>query len=631
MSDRRSLLSFEKGAIVWRGDQEYVIVAIADLKSLLARNLATGDIDTLEISSLNGPPPSQTKAKADVDLMGVSREDWDEAKRRLDVIKPLLTRRARGEARAVQLAKAAGVSVPTLYAWRRDYLGSGLLSSLLPYRSEGGKGKSRIKDPVVDEAMRQTIDKFYLTDAKPSVAKAMEDLTLRCQGLGVTPPSIHTLRRRIKWRVARDVVAAREGEYAARMMFDADEGRIQNAEWPLAMNQVDHTLLPVIIVDEEFRRAIARPWVTLAIDIDSRVVPGYYLSLDPPSSMSAGLCIAHAILPKDRQLAELGLSDVEWPCWGVMGSLHMDNAKEFRGKMLQAACDEYTIDLHLRPVKKPNYGGHIERLMGTVSEELKSIPGATFSGPGEKGKYDAEGNAIMTLRELERWFILFLAEYHHRIHSSLGMSPLRKYQIGLLGTKGKPGRGLPDRRLDEEKVRIDFMPYEERTVQSYGVMWDFCYFSDVLRPWVNATDPEHPSETRYFRFRRDPRDLSRIYFFDPLAKRYFAIPYRDLTLPPVSEWEYRAAKKALKQEGIDDASERQVADYVLRKREVVEQSASRTKAARRTQQKQKEHAKARARTKKELPKTSAAPAHDTPPSSIRGYDPSEVTPYDDDE
>lgn len=562
--------------------------------------------------------------------MEVPKEDWEEAKRRLAAVKPLLVARKHGDGLAEKIATKVGVSVPTLYDWRKLYLGSGLLSSLLPYKPGGGKGKPRIKNPVVEEALRKTIDEYHLTENKPSVAKSMEYLKRLCESLGVKAPNLHTLRLRIKWRVARDVVAAREGERAASMRFDANEGSIPDVEWPLAMCMGDHTELPVIIVDDEYRKPICRAWVTFLIDVNSRVVPGMYLSLDHPSSMSAGLCISHAILPKEKRLAELGLGDVDWPCWGVMGSLHFDNAREFRGKMLQAACDEYTIDLHLRPVKKPHYGAHIERLMGTVSEELKSIPGATFSGPKEKGEYDAEGNAIMTLDELERWLILFLAEYHHRPHAGIGMSPLQKYREGLLGTKGKPGRGLPARRLDEEKVRIDFMPYEERTIQDYGVLWDFHYFSDVLRRWVNAMDPDHPNTKRKFRFRRDPRDISVIYFFEPDVRTYIRIPFRNLNVPPMSEWELRIAKKALKQEGVKGIDEQALAHYVRRKREIVEQAAHKTKAARRSQQKQKQHDKARARTKRELPKVSSSPNPATPPPSVTGYDPTEVTPYDDD-
>jgi putative transposase len=55
---------------------------------------------------------------------------------------------------------------------------------------------------------------------------------------------------------------------------------------PLDLMQIDHTLVDVIIVDEEDRLPIGRPWLTLAIDIASRAVAGFTVSLDPPSTVS---------------------------------------------------------------------------------------------------------------------------------------------------------------------------------------------------------------------------------------------------------------------------------------------------------------------------------------------------------
>ncbi|MDD5544886.1 MAG: transposase, partial [Acidobacteriia bacterium] len=392
---------------------------------------------------------------------------------------------------------------------------------------------------------------------------------------------------------------------------------------------VDHTLLPVMIVHEVSRQSIGRPWVTFAIDVFSRVILGMYLTLDAPSAMSAGMCISHAVLGKEKWLAGLDLKTVEWPCWGVMGSLHMDNAREFRGNMLKAACDEYNIDLLLRPVKTPHYGAHIERLMGTVSERLKHLPGATFSGPEEKGEYDSEGKATMSHAELEKWLVLFVAWYHKHLHSGIGTTPLQRWREGLLGTKSRPGRGLPARRLDEEKVRIDFMPFEERTVQDYGVVIDdIHYFHDVLRPWVNMPDPEHPKRKMSFRFRRDPRDVSRLYFLDPIGKRYVAIPYRDLGLPPASIWELRAAKKIARDEGRTSSDERGLFAIINQQRAIEDDSAEKTKAARRSQQKRLDHEKARKRKAIDLPGVSA-PNPTGPAPKIGNYDPADVQPYED--
>jgi putative transposase len=312
-----------------------------------------------------------------------------------------------------------------------------------------------------------------------------------------------------------------------------------------------------------------------------------------------------------------------------MGILHMDNAREFRGDMLKIACSEYDIDLHLRPVKNPRYGAHIERLMGTVSEALKTLDGATFSGPEEKGEYDSEARASMTLGELEKWLVLFFASYHRRIHAGIGTTPLQKWREGLLGSNGSPIRGLPARRLDEEKVRLDFMPFEERSVQPYGVVIDnIHYYHDVLRPWIDSPDPDFPRHRRKFRFRRDPRDISHIYFFDPETKRYCAVPYRDLSHPPVSIWEHRAAKKRAHDMGADAADERTLFALINRQRELEQESALKTKSARRNLQKRAENERARQKKKQELP-TVTAPATSGAPPAIQGYDPAKVKPLDD--
>jgi putative transposase len=109
--------------------------------------------------------------------------------------------------------------------------------------------------------------------------------------------------------------------------------------------------------------------------------------------------------------------------------------------------------------------------------------------------------------------VLFFGRYHRKVHSGIGTTPLTKWREGLLGTKGKPGRGLPARRIDEEMLRINFMPFFERTVQNYGVLIDDVhYYHDVLRPWINAKHPEYEKHKRKFRFHRDPRDISALYF-----------------------------------------------------------------------------------------------------------------------
>ena len=318
-----------------------------------------------------------------------------------------------------------------------------------------------------------------------------------------------------------------------------------------------------------------------------------HLSLDAPSNNSVGLCLTHVLLLKNNWLKELGLPE------NVLGSfsgtpevIHADNANEFRGTFLRTVSKEYDIDLHLRPVAKPRYGAHIERLMGTVSTWLKEAPGATFSGPTEKGEYDSEGNACMTFDELECWLVTKFSRYHSAdVHSGIGTTPEQKWREGILGTKSGRPRGLPIIRSNVDKVRFDFMPIIERTVQNDGVSIDnINYWDDVLRPWIGLKDPEHPSEVRPIPSGRDPRDISSLCSGSPRAEGIFEL---DPEHPPMSLWEWQKAQADASKDGVHKSDEHKVFQYVEQNRGMEEKAAEANKVARRAQERRSQHEKSR--------------------------------------
>jgi putative transposase len=54
--------------------------------------------------------------------------------------------------------------------------------------------------------------------------------------------------------------------------------------------QIDHTEIDIIVVGELRRTPPpGRPWLTLGIDVFSRVVTGLHVSMSAPSRASAGL------------------------------------------------------------------------------------------------------------------------------------------------------------------------------------------------------------------------------------------------------------------------------------------------------------------------------------------------------
>ena len=66
----------------------------------------------------------------------------------------------------------------------------------------------------------------------------------------------------------------------------------------------------------------------------------------------------------------------------------------------------------------------------------------------------------------------------------------------------------------------------KRLFSVQGAKDNLFYFADCLRQWVNSIDPEdnNRKRKRKFLFKRDPRDISQIWFYEPYSNTYFKVP-----------------------------------------------------------------------------------------------------------
>jgi len=568
--------------VFYRGRRHTIQQESQDFRTVVLRDHETGKLFQAPIDDLSSVEALPEATQQDIHAQ--DEEQQERAERKFASIKPLLENPQRSAQDIRLRAEELGIHFVTLYRWLKLFETTGKISVFLRQpRKDKGKGKLSLE---VEKIVTDTIESFYLTPQKRNPAKVIREIAKLCAKAGLQAPHENTVRQRIKALNAFKKTKAREGSKAARDSYAPIKGRFPGAETPLSVVQVDHTPVDIILVDDIHRLPIGRPWLTLLIDVFSRMVLGFYISFDPPGNLSLGLCLAQAFLPKEKWLAKQGI-ETAWPCWGVPRTIHADNAKEFRGNMLRKACKEYGIDLEWRPVARPHYGAHIERLLGTLNDEIHSAPGTTFSNPEERGQYDSEAHSAMSLAEFERWFTILCVEiYHQRKHSQLGMPPIAKWQEGILGTKKKPGIGVPPRITDELRLKLDLMPYETRTVQHYGILWDHVqYHHDVLRRWINSTDPDNPKNKRLFLCRRDPRDISTIWFYDPEVEQYYAIPYRNTSHPAISIWELREAKRRALEEQPKVTVDENLIFSAYDKMQAIEQSAQKlTKKMRRNQQ-----------------------------------------------
>lgn len=533
-----------KGERVVFNKKECIIIKIIDVNTVSIEEIETNIIHTVDVSKLQ---PVETFDEIEYNLHGLSEKDWGKAKARYDIIRPILKNRGNLEI----IKKAAlenNVGQNTIYRWLRLFNNSGLVSSLAGLKRTGGSGKSRLTN-LQDNIVNEKIHSVYLDGSRKSITKTIREIQLACDEFSISCPHPNTIRNRIKDISNEEKIRKRFGIKEAREQFEPLKGKFPGADYPLSVVQIDHTPVDIILVDEYFRKPIKRPWLTLAIDVYSRMVAGFYLSFETPGFLGTGICIANSILPKEMWLNQIGV-DAEWPCWGIMDKIHVDNAKEFRSNMLQKSCLNYGIDIEFRPVLTPHYGGHIERLLGTFAKEIHNLPGTTFSSSEERGNYDSSKNASFTLAEFEKYLTIFITKiYHTRIHSAINQSPIERFKNGILGNNKSPGIGIPPRIGNERKVKLDFMPFVERTIQEYGIVIDYIYYySDALRSYIH--DSENNIKKQHI-FKRDPRDISVVYFYEPNIDDYIEIPYRDASLPPMSIWEHREILKKLKDNRIN--------------------------------------------------------------------------------
>ena len=499
--------------------------------------------------------------------LDVSDEEWQTAIRREAVVRPLAGKSRLSSATVDAAAERLGLKRARLYRLIAAYRERPLTSTLISPKSGPPKGH-RLLDLGREKLIEQAIQEFYCTKEKPSISALVGYVSHECGKLGLRPISRRAIEARIGSANIKTVVKAREGAKAAADRFRPVR-LAYRADYALQIVQIDHTRIDVFVVDECHRLPIQRPWLTLAIDLASRMVAGFYLSLEAPSAASVALALHHAVLPKEAWLARLGIS-AHWAVAGLMDVLHMDNGSDFHSRALERGAGEYGVRLQYRPPATPHFGGHIERLIGTMMGAAHLLPGTTFSNVAERGVYDPEKHAVMTLRELEHWFaIQVVGRYHAEVHSALLRPPNAAWLDALAARPAPPGQPA-----DGEQFLYDFLPFEQRKVRRDGIeLFNIHYWDDILSVWAGQLSSR-------LRVKYDPRDLSRVYLEAPDGK-HWPIRMRDLRHPAISLWEAREARKTLRAKGRGEIQERMIFDAVEAQRLILAEAAAKTKSARR--------------------------------------------------
>lgn len=465
------------------------------------------------------------------DLADFKKSQITEALRRYDILSKYLSDVQSKKIPVQELSRELGVGAPRVYQLVANFEKDAGLSPLIP-KSRGRKRNSfRLPDNL------ELIIQAAIDDSKgPSstITKIYGVVKRMCANAGLTPPSIKAVTTRVKRQNPKERSRNIYGSKKTRQ-----DHNIRPHTYPvktaLELVQIDHCKVDCEVVDEKFRKAIARPWLTTAIDVYTRVVIGFYLSLDAPSALSNAMCMIHAVLPKKMWLEKYKLQEISYPFYGLPQRIHVDNGKDFRSTAFISGCAQYGIKLTWRPPGAPHNGAHVERFFGTLMTKVRALPGATLSSVADKKQFSNIPTPSMTMAELRGWITEQIGIYHHEEHSGLGCSPLVQWEESFTDRNGK--LTTPELVVDSKHFFLSFLPFKRTSIQRSGVKVNSIdYFSPALTTFSLKTK----CIARY-----NPMSLAHVWVKPEGENDYIECSYADVRHSDTSLAEFKQTKREL--------------------------------------------------------------------------------------
>jgi len=451
-----------------------------------------------EISMMTGP--SQPR----VDELRYSEADWAEATRRRDLLATLASKPSRTAADVAAAATSLGISPRRVWGLlRRLQVRGSEITWFLPAR-QGARAKrlSAGREAIIQQA----IDQHYAKPTRPSLQSLANEVAGRCKASGLAPPSAKAVKARVRDRDQVWLARRREGSGKARSLALLT-GAHPGADAPWDRVQIDSTPCDIRLVREQDRTVIGRPTITFAIDIYSRVIPGYSVSLQGASTLTVATCLAHACLPKQDWLAQQrDLAGVHWPVWGKPRILEYDQGPEHEAKGIQRGLRLHGITAKVRAKGHPEHHGTIERLIGTMMKRIHERRGTTFSTINERGDTEPDQLACLSLPELEQIVALEIDRYNHSAHDGIGDRPLERYLAYYRRPDLADDQRVPP-LLPAERLLLDFLPYERRRLVRTGLRLFRVDYStrDLLGMWQRQNQERIERIVVY-----DPRSLATV-------------------------------------------------------------------------------------------------------------------------
>lgn len=537
--------------------------------------LLTGDRVTL-LPNNPGPRPDDPGAAPAITLLGLSKDEMEQVRRRAEHVRELLTGYRSGSeeialaeeprpqfnpcaplmARYAAKATELGVDVRTVRRWVRSYVECG----------EAGLASDwtrvpRHIDPRWTEAAEQIMFE-HTEESKPSRAAVIFHTMKRLERLfgkgEVQEPSRATAYRELQRLEKRHPLfggtTKRNREIAERPR--RRYGKLRPSR-PGECVILDTTPLDVFALDPKTLKWV-RVELTVAMDWYTRCVVA--LRLTPVSTKAVDAAALMYQIMRPKPACDSWPNYAVWPEHGMPTEILID-AKQFdrtgkatatpamnpeaividHGKIyisehVCSVCQRLGISIQPARIRVGRDKGPLERFFRTVREGcLQYLPG--YKGPDINARgLDVEGHAFFYIDQLEAILREWVARvYHHERHDALfdpahkakskktTISPAKMYAHGIIRA------GYIEVPRDPQ-LAYEFLKVEARTIQHYGVQIHNLIYQakpddDILIQLCNMESPYRGPLKDHWPIHVDPDDISHVYVRHPVTRRWHELDW----------------------------------------------------------------------------------------------------------
>lgn len=252
----------------------------------------------------------------------------------------------------------------------------------------------------------------------------------------------------------------------------------QMAFGPGSIYQIDSTIANIYLVSAFDRtHIIGRPILYNCVDVFSRVLTGFCVTLEGPSWIGAMLALDNVTRNKVEFCAEYGI-EIEfndWPCENLPKGILADRG-EFEGYNANNLVNAFGMDVHTTGPYRGDWKGVVERSFGlSDARVVKFTPGYVPPRGKVRGDPDYDLKAVFTLDEFRKLIIYYALDYNinhylkkYRKDEFMIADNVPRYPIDIWnwGIRNRSGRLS---LFKQEILRLNFLPRIMASVTPLGI------------------------------------------------------------------------------------------------------------------------------------------------------------------